>query len=580
MAAGRIHYDIAVRLAQSPWLTPILGGLLGAVLFLVTLGPAIVRPTNLGWLMRHDTQTYLLAWHHFRREPWQWPPGKVVGVGHPVGTSVGNSDAIPLVALPLKPFHALLPDPAQYLGAWLLVCFVLQGVFGALLVRQITASPVLQVLGAALFVQTPALLQRSGHVALCAHWMLLAAIWLCVAHPRRSRAWRVAAWTALGAAVGATQPYLAVMVLALALADLASDAIAGWRAGRSWHQSVVGATLVVAAMVGAMWLTGIFLVGSANFQQMGFGEYSMNLLSPVISLGYSSLLPAIDNAFVGQNEGVVYFGVGWLASSGLALVLALTGKGAAPPLRFTWLVVAGFLLYAIGPVITVGPSILADLRDQTPALLSVFRSSGRFAWLAMYVAFVAVLTTVVKALPPRTTVGVLAVTVALQAWDLNQMYLGMQRQSHNPAWIEWDDPLKSEVWNIALPYYRHVVTVPPDMCASVETDIGGPHLPFSLRAGSFGATMNSGFAGRYDLERVIAYCRALQADMQAGRFADDSLYVLSPAIRAVAGRTTRTPLACGTVDGFQLCVTEASAASWRDAALARGFSMSSVPARR
>ena len=56
--------------------TPMLGGGLGALLFLATLGPAIVRPTNLGWLMRHDTQTYLLAWHHFRREPWQWPPGR------------------------------------------------------------------------------------------------------------------------------------------------------------------------------------------------------------------------------------------------------------------------------------------------------------------------------------------------------------------------------------------------------------------------------------------------------------------------------------------------------------------------
>ena len=120
--------------------TPMLGGVLGALLFLATLGPAIVRPTNLGWLMRHDTQTYLLAWHHFRREPWQWPPGKILGVGYPVTTSIGNTDAIPLVAFLLKPLHPLLPDPGQYLGAWLLTCYVLQGVFGALLVRLVTAD--------------------------------------------------------------------------------------------------------------------------------------------------------------------------------------------------------------------------------------------------------------------------------------------------------------------------------------------------------------------------------------------------------------------------------------------------------
>ena len=65
------------------------------------------------------------------------------------------------------------------------LCYVLQGVFGALLVRQVTADLTLQVLGAALFVQTPALLHRFGHTALCAHWTLLAAIW--IAGDRRPR---------------------------------------------------------------------------------------------------------------------------------------------------------------------------------------------------------------------------------------------------------------------------------------------------------------------------------------------------------------------------------------------------------
>ena len=197
--------------------------------------------------MRHDTQTYLLAWHHFRREPWQWPPGKILGVGYPVTTSIGNTDAVPLVAFPLKPLHALLPDPGQYLGAWLLACYVLQGVFGALLVRQVTADRTLQVLGAALFVQTPALLFRTGHTALCGHWLLLAAIWIAASHSQRSYRWRLLAWSLVSAAVAATQPYLAVMVLGLAAADFASDALwprfsapavpgAAWRARPRGHR--------------------------------------------------------------------------------------------------------------------------------------------------------------------------------------------------------------------------------------------------------------------------------------------------------------------------------------------------------
>ena len=39
----------------------------------------------------------------------------------------------------------------------------------------------------------------------------------------------------------------------------------------------------------------------------------MNLLSPMMRMGYSSLFPEIPTATPGQYEGVVYFGAGWLA---------------------------------------------------------------------------------------------------------------------------------------------------------------------------------------------------------------------------------------------------------------------------
>ena len=93
------------------------GGLLGAALFLAIDGPEIVRPTNLGWTMRHDLQTYVLAWTHFRHTPWQWPLGAVPAVGHPVGTSIGNADAIPVAAFALKPLQAVLPDVARELAS-------------------------------------------------------------------------------------------------------------------------------------------------------------------------------------------------------------------------------------------------------------------------------------------------------------------------------------------------------------------------------------------------------------------------------------------------------------------------------
>jgi hypothetical protein len=568
-----------VRWARALPVTPLLGGVIGALLFLATLGPAIVRPTNLGWLMRHDTQTYLLAWHHFRREPWQWPPGKILGVGYPVSTSIGNTDAIPLVAFPLKPLHALLPDPAQYLGAWLLACFILQGVFGALLVRRVTADPALQVLGAGLFVQAPPLLFRVGHTALCGHWLLLASIWVCLSHRDRSLRWRLAAWALICGAVAATQPYLAVMVLGLAVTDFASDALWPRVSIGAVPGAVAGLALVAAVMTAVFYVCGIFLVGSSDLEREGLGFYSMNLLAPIISLNTSALLPDLRTATPGQYEGMMYFGAGWLMLGVLALGLALARRTAIPSLRLGWLMVAAFLLYAVSPVVTFGPSVLMDLNAWTPDIFSVFRSSGRFGWLAMYVVFVVAISAA-AALPRRAAIAVVGAAFALQTVDLTRMYAGVHAREHSAAWTEWDDPLKSDVWNTALPHYRHLVLAPPDMCGP-EAEAGGPHLPFSLRAGSFGVTVNSGNAGRYDGGAVVGYCAAVDADIRAGRVADDSLYVLSAKMREVLTAATRAPLACGTADGFTICVTEASAAPWRDAALSRDFTLTPVlPARR
>ncbi|MGD9903489.1 MAG: DUF6311 domain-containing protein [Vicinamibacterales bacterium] len=570
-----------MRAGSTPWLTPLLGGLLGAAFFLATLGPAIVRPGNLGWLMRHDTQTYLLAWHHFRREPWQWPPGKVVGVGYPVSTSVGNSDAIPLVALPLKAFHGWFPDPGQYLGAWLLACFVLQGVFGALLVRQVTADRTTQVLGAALFVQTPALLFRVGHTALCGHWLLLAAIWVAASHRQRPWRWRLTAWCLVAAGVAATQPYLAVLVLGLAAADFASDALWPRPSPAAVPDAAAGFGAVVVVMVAVFWLAGIFLVGGSDLEREGLGFYSMNLLAPIISLGTSALLPDIPAATPGQYEGMLYFGAGWLALALAAAAAALLGKGTAPSLRLGWLAVAVFWLYALSPMVTAGSTTLVDLRASTPAIFSVFRSSGRFGWLGMYVIFATVLATVARTLPRRTAIGVVAAALVLQTVDLTRMYTGVRARERSAEWTRWEDPLTHPVWNLALPHYRHLVMVPADMCVGAETENAGPHLPFSLRAGSHGVTINSGNAGRYDGGAVIAYCLAADAAIRAGQVADDSLYVLTPTMRDVLARATRTPLVCGSADGFQLCASEASAQAWIEPARAAGFAaVSALPARR
>jgi hypothetical protein len=336
---------------------------------------------------------------------------------------------------------------------------------------------------------------------------------------------------------------------------------------------------VAAATVAVFWLSGYFLVGSAgDLGSGGFGRYSMNLLSAVTGQGYSRLLPPIAVATDGQYEGLIYFGAGWLVLSAVGLVLLARRHAAWPPLGVGWLVVLTFLALAISPVVTIGSTVVADLLAWTPARLGVFRSSGRFAWLAMYVVFTAALGAIVTALPRRAAVSLAAAALLLQAVDLSGAYRRIHDRAVDSAWTEWTTPLQNPAWPAATVHYRHLVTVGPDMCAGWPA--AGPHLPFSLLAGRAGATMNSGFAGRYDLGAVQEYCRTLREAMADGRVDDDSLYVLSPAERRALAAVTRTPLACGVADGFDVCVTAATFPRWRDAALAAGVEMVEVPAAR
>jgi hypothetical protein len=290
----------------------------------------------------------------------------------------------------------------------------------------------------------------------------------------------------------------------------------------------------------------------------------MNLLSPVIALSYGRLLPAIPMVSPDQYEGLVYFGVGWLALALVAVAGRVARHRALPPLGLAWLGVAGATLLAVSPIVTFGSHVVADLSAWSPPQMAMFRSSGRFAWLPMYLAFAAILRVVVAWLPRRAATGVLALALALQMIDGWPVYRSIYARERSSAWTTYANPLSSPAWDVITPHYRHVVMVPPDMCVAVWPDPVAPHLPFSMLAARHGATVNSGNAGRYDAAAVARYCAGLEADVRGARLADDSLYVLSPPMRqALTVAAQPGAVACETLDGFAVCVTAGSYEAWR-----------------
>jgi hypothetical protein len=529
------------------------GALFGGLFFLWIAGTRIIDPTQFEWLMKLDWRINFLGWHLFRADAWHWPPGRIENYLAGEGTTIGFTDSVPAAALPFKLFESWLPTPFQYFGLWLCLCFVLQGLFGALIARIYTRHPLLQLASAASFVLVPTLLMRVGHPALTAHFLLLWALWLYAGSDQQHPA-PMASQTLLGLIAGLTHPYLAAMTLAMLasipLRDRSRHALSGWLAA-------------AAATVVAWWTGGFISVSNTtDLSAGGLGLYSMNLLSPITPRGWSTMLPELPVAHEMQAyEGFQYLGAGVLFLLVVASIVATTRQ------RIRWRVVVPMLavctacaLYALSPRVTFGSVVIVDWTSPAIDRLAFFRASGRFFWPMTYVLLAGAVATVAR-LRTRTALIILVASLGLQFVDLANAHQERRHTSRSDAFHTWPRRLTSPAWEQMLPHYRHVVLVPASQCGGAPLE----HEEIAYLAGLYGLTINSGLGARWDDTARRHYCGALQMSISAGIVADDAIYIVTPAHEQRLRDAARQPVVCGPVDAARVCVTEASYQAWRQA---------------
>jgi hypothetical protein len=545
---------------RGPGVSAACGAAIGAGFFLWIAGLRLIDPREIGWLMRLDWQIHFLGWYLFRHEPWQWPPGRIVSEFYPVGTSIAYTDSVPLAALLLKPWARVLPDPFQYLGGWLLICFALQGAAGAALIGCWTERTALRVAGAVLFVLSPVLLDRIGHVALASHWLLLSAFWLYFRRWSAGPAARIGWWTLLVFLAACVQPYLWAMVVALSVAAAVRYAVAD-RAYRARHV-VTHLAAAVAVSAAAGWAVGWFVISSPEDRSMGgLGVYSMNLLGLLASNGWAALGPTIP-VFEGQTyEGFNYPGAGVLGLVAIATVVLAVRR----PARRT-LVAAAPLLIACGlmalaslsPRITFGQHVVAEiaLPERVQMWYSTFRTTGRFFWPAGYLLTAGAIAVVAARCRLLTALLILAAAAGVQAYDLRSRYVADRATRSDATWYEWSDPSRDSYWSAIAPSYRHLVVVSPAACGPVPALAA----PLFYLAGRYGLTINLGGAGRVSSKALATACAETMSDVQRGRLSSDTIYVTADAesLRAAAAPI---PLICHPIGGAMGCIVDAPRAS-------------------
>ena len=194
---------------------------IGLSVFVYVTGGRILNPTSRDWLMVGDSATHYMGWEFFRHTSLlQWPLGLNPKLGLDISSSIAFTDSIPLAAFIFKPFNSLLPATFQYLGLWILICFVLQTYLAARLLSHFLADQIQIALGSVFIALSPVLIYRLvhdgyGHIALVSHFLILGALNLYFTKPLKSL-W----WALLFTSTILIQAYFIPMVAAIWIAKL------------------------------------------------------------------------------------------------------------------------------------------------------------------------------------------------------------------------------------------------------------------------------------------------------------------------------------------------------------------------
>lgn len=524
-----------VKSISNPTYMPVI--LIGIIAFYIIVGPLALLPTNIAWLgVRFDPTQHYLGWAFFREAPWNFPLGLNPGFGMDISSSIIYSDSIPLVAFLLKPFSTLLPETFQYLGAWLLLCFILQSVFGWILAGLFTQDKAIRLMSAALFTFSPVLIWRiDQHVALVSHFLILAGLFLCL---RKNKQDYFYLWTILILSSALIQFYICAILLALWIGDLI--------ARRFTQKSLNNINLIqeffaiATLLLVTLWISGFFVINSKYSVTNHYGLLRLNLLSLFDSGGWSYFLKDIkDTPIVYDQYKVIlgsyyesygYLGLGGILMLTLSIAIAFQNRAVVIHLflRYRYLILCLSLLtaFAISNNIGIGPfNASFDLPQTLNSIASILRASGRFFWPAYYTILLASIYFLTKFFPRKWALAVLTLSLALQIVDtypgwgpLRKSYM-VQSASVNPF---LKDFLKSRFWDEAGKQYQSVELVP----LNAELQWQDNWLLFASYANQHHMSTNAVFLSRTDYEKLHAANEKYNRMIDSGSYYPSALYIL------------------------------------------------------
>lgn len=399
---------------------------LAVVIFCMIYGVHVLNPAYTDWLLGGgDLSQHYIGWQAYRSSRWMFPIGMTDQLVYPDKVSILFTDSIPVFAVFFKILSPLLPGEFQYFGFWGMMCFILQACLSTRIVRHFTDNKWCLITTGVLFTVTPVMLHRMyGHTSLAGQWILLLAlepVFVYREYTDRKRIYKMAC--VIGGLAASIHIYFVFICGIILLAFCLEDVLMQKRIRRS-----IGVLcfylLSVCVVIGIL---GGFSsnVGAAGG---GLGYYSYNLNALFNPLGWSCIYKDLATYTDGQYEGFAYLGAGCIFMCILAAAFGCNTLHIKTWILRCWkkiFAIAALIILAaiaaLSPVISFGNHLIYELKlpEFVMKVWSVFRSTGRIAWIIVYVFMFGAIIALTKCLNKKGLAVIVAIGTVLQIYDIH-----------------------------------------------------------------------------------------------------------------------------------------------------------------
>lgn len=417
-----------------------------------------------------DQSQHQLGWEGYRNSPWYFPLGLTDQLSYPTKVSVAFTDSLPLLAVFFKALSPILPESFQYFTLWFLLCFALQALCAAHILKDYTENRFALAAASLFFAASPVMLRRiNWHNALVGQWIILfmlAPLFGCRNYLRGSKLYIRAA--AAGLLASMIHPYFDMFC---GLIVLAISGLCIYYREFKKGAAVLGIYLVSAllphCLLGSLDPGMVLVIGSGSSAL----DTSMNLNAFFNSMAFSEFVPPLPVYSNHQNDGFAYLGLGGFILAGSCLTALICRYSALKEaLKRKLPVIAALgalsllsLIMALSPQITFGRHLLLQytLPEPVISVWAVCKSTGRFVWIFIYILMLSSFILLFKSIGNKWLLNALTgIILAVQIYELPNFFINNLTYNLRPRRTFLADEY---LWDIIAdsPKIKHIVCTLP-----------------------------------------------------------------------------------------------------------------------